>query len=125
MEQPPPEHRPRNWLTLGVLGAAGGVAVYVFTIGSEIGTMKQQTASQEIRITALETHGSGPVQTANAKVDAVIARADRILTELLNMQQRIADIQATQQAQAVAIARLQQDMTTRRQLPDPPTNGER
>jgi hypothetical protein len=124
-DEPPQEHKPRNWLTLSVLGAAGGIALYVFTIGNEIGGMRQKLDNNELRITALETHGSGPVQTAAAKVDAVIARADRILTELLAMQQRIADIQATQQAQAGAIARLQQDMTTRRQLPDPPTNGER
>jgi|SRR5580765_1351127 len=125
MEQPPPEHRPRNWLTLSVLGTAAGIGVYVFTIGSQIGAMRHQLDNNDIRITALETHGSGPVQTAAAKVDAVIARADRILTELLAMQQRIADIQATQQAQAGAIARLQQDMTTRRPLPDPTPNGER
>ena len=122
-DEPPQEHKPRNWLTLSVLGAASGVALYVFTIGNEIGGMRQKLDNNELRITALETHGSGPVQTAAAKVDAVIARADRILTELLAMQQRIADIQATQQAQAVTIARLQQDMAAR--SPSTPTNGER
>jgi imidazolonepropionase-like amidohydrolase len=36
-EQPPPK-RP-TWLTLSVLGTAGAIGVYVFVIGSEIGTI--------------------------------------------------------------------------------------
>jgi hypothetical protein len=107
-EQPPPK-RP-SWLTLTVAGAALSVVLYVFTIGSEIGTMRQQTANQEIRIVALETHGSGPVQTAAARVEALTARADRILTELLNMQQKISDLAATQQGQTVMLNRLQEDV---------------
>jgi hypothetical protein len=99
-----------NWITLSVAGAAVSVGLYVFTIGSEIGTMRQQSISHDLRITALETHGSGPVQTANAKVDAVISRADRILEGLLQMQQKMADLQATQQTQGVLLARLQQDL---------------
>src|SRR4249920_3340751 len=99
-----------NWITLSVAGAAVSVALYVFTIGSEIGTMRQQNLGHELRITALETHGSGPVQTANAKVDAVITRADRILEGLLQMQQKMADLSATQQTQGVLLARLQQDL---------------
>jgi hypothetical protein len=108
-EPPKPTARP-SWLTIGVIGAAASIAVYVFVIGSEIGTMRQQTANHDFRITALETHGSGPVQTAAAKVDAVIARADRILTEMLAMQQRMADLQATQQSQGVMLQRLQEDV---------------
>jgi hypothetical protein len=108
MEEQPPK-RP-SWLTIGVLGAAVSVGVYVFVIGSEIGTMRQQTSGHELRITALETHGSGPVQTAAAKVEALTNRADRILTELLAMQQRIADLQATQQSQGVVLNRLQEDV---------------
>jgi Tfp pilus assembly protein PilN len=104
-----PPKRP-TWLTLSVAGAAASIVIYVFLIGSEIGTMRQQTANQEIRIVALETHGSGPVQSNAAKVDAVIARADRILTELLAMQQRFADLQATQQSQGVMLQRLQEDV---------------
>jgi hypothetical protein len=112
-EEPP--RRP-NWLTISVLGTAAGIAVYVFTIGNEIGTMRQQTLSQELRINALEEHGSGPVQTNAAKVEALADRVNRILTEGLAMQQRIAD-------QGAEIARLQQDMAAIRR--PPPTNGER
>jgi hypothetical protein len=104
-----PPKRP-SWLTIGVLGAAVSVGLYVFIIGAEIGTMRQQAVSHELRIAALETHGSGPVQTANAKVDAVIARADRILEGLLQMQQKMADLSATQQTQGVLLTRLQQDL---------------
>jgi hypothetical protein len=109
-EQPP--RRP-NWLTLGVLGAAASVAAYVFAIGNDLGTMRQQTANQEMRISALEVHGSGPVQTAAAKVEALTARADRILTELLAMQQRVAELQAGQQRQGVLLDRLQSDLGKR------------
>jgi hypothetical protein len=73
--------------------------------------MRQQTANHDFRITALETHGSGPVQTAAAKVEALTGRADRILTELLAMQQRISELQATQQSQGVMLQRLQEDLT--------------
>jgi hypothetical protein len=106
------EEQPKrpSWLTIGVLGAAVSVGLYVFIIGAEIGTMRQQAVTHELRLTALETHGSGPVQTANAKVDAVIARADRILEGLLQMQQKMADLSATQQTQGVLLTRLQQDL---------------
>jgi hypothetical protein len=99
-----------SWLTLSVIGVAVSIGLYVFVIGSEIGTMRQQAVGHELRIAALETHGSGPVQSANAKVDAVIARADRILEGLLQMQQKMADLSATQQTQGVLLARLQQDL---------------
>jgi hypothetical protein len=112
VEEPAPR-RP-NWLTIGVLGGAASIVAYVFTIGNDIGTMRQQTANQEMRINALEEHGSGPVQTNAAKVEAVADRADRLLTELLAMQQRIADLNATQRAQGVVLNRLQQDMATLR-----------
>jgi len=47
VEEPPkPIARP-SWLTIGVLGAALSVAVYVFVIGSEIGTMRQQTTGHD------------------------------------------------------------------------------
>jgi hypothetical protein len=108
----PQESKPRNWLTLGALGTAAGIALYVFTIGNEIGTMRQQTAAHELRLNALEEHGSGPVQTNAAKVEALNDRVNRILTEGLLMQQRIAD-------QGAIIARLQQDIAARR--PPPPT----
>jgi hypothetical protein len=108
MEEQPPK-RP-SWLTLSVLGAAAAVGVYVFVIGSEIGTMRQQILSQELRITALETHGSGPVQTTAARVESMNARQERQLTELLAMQQRIADLQAAQQSQGVTLQHLQEDM---------------
>jgi hypothetical protein len=104
-----PPKRP-SWITLSVVGAVVSIGIYVFTIGSEIGSMKQQTANQEIRISALETHGSGPVQSNAAKVDSVIARADRILEGLLQMQQKMADLSAVQQTQGVLLARLQQDL---------------
>jgi len=114
VEEPPkPIARP-SWLTIGVLGAALSVAVYVFVIGSEIGTMRQQTTGHELRITALETHGSGPVQSAAAKVDAVTARADRILTELLAMQKQIAELQSGQQSNALVLQRLQEDVAKER-----------
>ena len=103
-------HKRPSWLTLGVLGAAGAVGVYVFVIGAEIGTMKQKVAANELRITALETHGSGPVQTTAAKVEGLTSRADRILEGLLGMQQRMADLQATQQSQGVILQRLQEDV---------------
>jgi hypothetical protein len=106
-EEPP---KRLNWITLSVAGAIISVGLYVFTIGSEIGTMRQQTANQELRIAALEQHGSGPVQANAAKVDAVASRADRILTELLNMQVRMSEVMATQQSQGVMLARLQQDL---------------
>jgi len=108
MEEQAPK-RP-SWLTIGVLGAAASIAIYVFIIGAEIGTMRQQTANQELRITALETHGSGPVQANAEKLAGLTARAERMLTELLAMQQRIADLQATQQSQGVMLGRLQEDM---------------
>jgi peptidoglycan hydrolase CwlO-like protein len=111
-EQPPPK-RP-TWLTLSVAGAAVSVIIYVFVIGSEIGTMRQQTTGHELRITALETHGSGPVQSAAAKVDAVTARADRILTELLAMQKQIAELQSGQQSNALVLQRLQEDVAKER-----------
>jgi hypothetical protein len=107
-ESPPPRSK---WLTLGVAGAAVSVVAYVFVIGSEIGTMRTQSANHDFRITALETHGSGPVQTAAAKVDAVTARADRILTELLAMQKQIAELQAGQQSNALVLQRLQEDVS--------------
>lgn len=109
MADDPPSRRPR-WLTIGVVGGAASIALYVFLIGSEIGTMRQQGANHELRIVALETHGSGPVQSNAAKVDAVIARADRILEGLLTMQQKMADLQATQQMQGVVLNRLQEDV---------------
>jgi hypothetical protein len=90
-----------------------GVGVYVYTIGSEIGAMRQQTANQEFRINALEEHGSGPVQANAAKVEALTARADRILTELLNMQQRMSEVIANQQSNNVVLQRLQQDFNDR------------
>jgi hypothetical protein len=115
VEEPEPDkHKRPNWLTFSVVGVLASVAIYVYTIGAEIGSMKQQTANQEFRINALETHGSGPVQANAAKVDAVIQRSDRILTELLNMQQRISDITATQQRQGAVLDRLQQDLNTRK-----------
>jgi hypothetical protein len=40
----------------------------------------------------------------------VIARADRILEGLLTMQQKMADLQATQQTQGVVLQRLQEDV---------------
>jgi hypothetical protein len=43
-------------------------------------------------------------------VDSVIARADRILEGLLQMQQKMADLSAVQQTQGVLLARLQQDL---------------
>jgi hypothetical protein len=99
-----------SWLTIGVLGGAVSVGIYVFIIGAEIGTMRQQSVNHELRIVALETHGSGPVQSNAAKVDSVIARADRILEGLLQMQQKMADLSAVQQTQGVLLARLQQDL---------------
>lgn len=109
MDELPPPKRP-TWLTISVAGAALSVVGYVFLVGSEIGTMRQQASNHEIRIVALETHGSGPVQSNAAKVDAVIARADRILEGLLTMQQKMADLQATQQTQGVVLQRLQEDV---------------
>lgn len=91
-------------------GAALSIALYVFLIGSEIGTMRQQGTNHELRIVALETHGSGPVQTAAAKVDAVTQRADRILEGLLTLQTKMSDLQATQQTQGVILQRLQEDV---------------
>jgi len=107
-------HKRPSWLTLGVLGAAGAVGVYVFVIGAEIGTMKQKVAANELRIGALETHGSGPVQTTAARVEGLTSRADRILEGLLGMQQRMADLQATQQSQGVILQRLQEDVAKER-----------
>jgi hypothetical protein len=124
MEQPPPEHKPRNWLTLSVLGTAAGIGVYVFTIGSQIGAMRHQLDTHDIRIDALETRGSGPVQATAEKVNGLTSRADRILTELLSMQQRVADLQATQQMQGAVLNRLQQDVAAGRTNP-PTTNGDK
>ena len=112
-DEPPKEPKQRNWLTMSVLGAAAGVAVYVFTIGSEIGAMRHKIDTHDIRIDALETRGSGPVQATAEKVNGLTSRADRILTELLAMQQRIADLQATQQSQSVVLERMQRDMAPR------------
>jgi hypothetical protein len=112
-DEPPKEPKARNWLTMSVLGAAAGVAVYVFTIGSEIGAMRHKLDTHDIRIDALETRGSGPVQATAEKVNGLTSRADRILTELLAMQQRIADLQATQQSQGVVLERMQRDMAPR------------
>jgi hypothetical protein len=108
MEEQPPK-RP-SWITLGVAGAALSIALYVFLIGSEIGTMRQQGANHEIRIVALETHGSGPVQTTAAKVEGLTSRADRILEGLLTLQQQMGDLKATQQTQGVILNRLQEDV---------------
>jgi hypothetical protein len=107
------EEKPKRptWLTLSVLGVVASVGLYVFVIGAEIGTMRQQMVSNEFRITALETHGSGPVQTAAAKVEALTNRADRILEGLLTLQQKMSDLQATQQTQGVILNRLQEDVT--------------
>jgi len=116
VEEPPQETRRPKWLTIGVIGGAASIAAYVFTIGNDIGTMRQQTANQELRINALEEHGSGPVQTNAAKVEAVADRVDRLLTGYLALQQRVADLQAT-------VARLQQDIDAHR--PPPTSNGGR
>ena len=113
---PEDKHKRPSWVTLSVAGVIISVGLYVFTIGNEIGTMRQQGVSHELRIVALETHGSGPVQTAAAKVEAVTARADRILEGLLTLQQKMSDLQATQQSQGVILHRLQQDLD-RKQLP--------
>jgi len=108
VEEPPQaQSRRPTWLTIGAAGAALSAVLYVFTIGNEIGTMRQQTLNQELRINALEEHGSGPVQTNAAKVEAVADRVDRLLTGYLALQQRVADLQA-------AVARLQQDADARK-----------
>jgi hypothetical protein len=99
-----------SWLTLSVIGAAVSVGLYVFVIGSEIGQMRQQGVSHELRIAALESHGSGPVQSTAAKLETLTSRTDRILTELLSMQQKISDLSATQQGQGIMLTRLQQDL---------------
>jgi len=112
-QQQKPERTRPNWITLSVLGVAASIGLYVFTIGSELGAMRQKLDTDEFRITALEQHGSGPVQTAAARVEAVAQRADRILTELLLMQQRISELAATQQTQGVILNRMQQDMQGR------------
>jgi cell division protein FtsL len=110
------KHRP-NWLTLSVVGVLASVAIYVYTIGAEIGSMKQQVSNQEFRISALETHGSGPVQANAAKVDAVGARADRILTELLSMQQRLTELAITQQRHGTVLDHLQQELNAQSRKP--------
>jgi cell division protein FtsL len=117
MVEEPPSKRP-NWLTLSVVGVLASVAIYVYTIGAEIGSMKQQVSNQEFRISALETHGSGPVQANAAKVDALNDRADRILTALLDMQKQISELAATQQSQGVVLNRLQQDLNAQSRAPD-------
>jgi len=114
-----PSKRPR-WLTISALGAVAGVGLYVFTIGSEIGAMRHKVDTLDIRIDALETRGSGPVQSTAARVDSLTARADRILTELLAMQQRLADLAAAQQSQGVVLNRLQQDLAARPAQDKPP-----
>ena len=113
-DEPPKSTARPSWLTIGVLGAAASIAVYVFVIGAEIGTMKQKVASNELRITALEVHGSGPVQATAEKVNAVTQRADRILTEVLLMQKLVSDLAANQQAQGVVLNRLQEDVAKER-----------
>ena len=106
-----------SWLTLSVLGAVASIGLYLFTIGRELGSMRQQTANHEFRINALETHGSGPVQTNVARVEALTARADRILTELLAMQQRISDLVAAQQRQGAILDHLKQDLAPQSRMP--------
>lgn len=106
-----------SWLTIGVLAGAASVGVYVFAIGSQIGGMRHQLESHDLRLDALETHGSGPVQATAAKVEAVVTRADRILTEVLLMQQRVSDLQAVQGRQGAILDRLQGDAAGR---PKPP-----
>jgi hypothetical protein len=120
MSSSKPDDKPwrPNWLTISAAGVVVSVGLYVYTIGSEIGAMRQMTANQEFRITALEQHGSGPVQANAAKVDAVIQRSDRILTELLNMQQRISDLTSTQQRQGAVLDRVQQDLSAQSRAPD-------
>jgi hypothetical protein len=104
-----PTKRP-SWLTISVLGAIGGVGVYVFTFGSQIGAMRHQIETHDIRLDALETRGSGPVQATAEKVAGLTARADKILDGLLTLQQKMADLQATQQSQGVVLQRLQEDV---------------
>jgi hypothetical protein len=108
MEEQPPK-RP-SWLTIGVLATAASVGVYVFTIGSDLGTMKHKLESHDLRLDAMETRGSGPVQATAEKVNGLTARADKILDGLLTLQQRMADLQSTQQSQGVMLQRLQEDV---------------
>jgi hypothetical protein len=105
-----PTKRP-SWLTIGVIGAVASVGVYVFTFGSQIGAMRHQIETHDIRLDALETRGSGPVQATAEKVAGLTARADKILDGLLMLQQKMADLQATQQSQGVVLQRLQEDVS--------------
>ncbi len=90
-----------TWLTFGLSASAAAVlisiVVYAVSVGHDIGAMRQQVALNGMRIDALEQKGSGPVQQSAERLAQVQARVDRILTELLSMQQHISEL-ATQQA---------------------------
>ena len=106
------EKQPHSpWLTwIPAILAALSVVTYAVVIALEIGSMRGQIALTASRITALEERGSGPVQQSAERVTQIQTRVDRILTELLDMQKRLASIAASQARDEEKMDRLREDM---------------
>ena len=112
MTEEEPHKRQLTWLTLGLPAGVAAIllslVVYAVGIGHDIGSIRQQQELNAQRLDALEQRGSGPVQQSAERVAQIQARVDRILTELLDTQKRLSDVQAQQAREGEMLGQLRE-----------------